>query len=296
MIRVTCPDCGRVGEYLPAFAGLKVKCKGCPGWIQLSQGDCESPQSCQECGFTVKSGRMADCPRCGKSFGATVPKEAVKRISEVRPFSHSAGETGAVWPRQHTTSPPIGPAGPAPLAADKKPELPQESGRFNPDLVPRERGRFREHVPRLRRLGARTLDAVISACLLVPGYLLALFVNSIGGEALQDSLDDEWYVILITCVALSFQIFFFFFNIYLLSTRGQTVGKWLLGIRVVQYRDGSRVGFVRGFLLRDGVTMFFFLFIPFVGVLYVWVNALWIFGEERSCLHDLIAQTAVEYV
>jgi hypothetical protein len=74
MLRVACAQCGRVGEYHPALAGTRVKCKGCPGWLQLTAGDDGQPQRCESCGFQVKIGRMNACPQCGKRFaGAPQP-------------------------------------------------------------------------------------------------------------------------------------------------------------------------------------------------------------------------------
>jgi hypothetical protein len=82
MIRVSCAECGRAGEFHPALAGTRVKCKGCPGWIQLSAGDDGHPQHCASCGFQLKVGRMNTCPQCGRRFDGAprspVPREEPK--------------------------------------------------------------------------------------------------------------------------------------------------------------------------------------------------------------------------
>ncbi|MBU2714117.1 RDD family protein [Zooshikella harenae] len=78
-------------------------------------------------------------------------------------------------------------------------------------------------------------------------------------------------------------------NTYLLSMRGQTIGKRILKISIVNYEDGGRVNFL---------SLIFFRYILFwfgnaiLGVLWL-IDASFIFGHERRCLHDLAANTKV---
>jgi uncharacterized RDD family membrane protein YckC len=81
-------------------------------------------------------------------------------------------------------------------------------------------------------------------------------------------------------------------QIYLVSTRGQTIAKRILGLRIVRYTDGSNPGFVRGWLLRAFVPSLIGV-LPMVGNLFTLVNYCFIFREDRRCLHDLIADTRV---
>ena len=71
------------------------------------------------------------------------------------------------------------------------------------------------------------------------------------------------------------------------SRNGQSIAKKLLGIKVVR-TDGSPVSLGRLFLLRNVVNGIISL-VP----LYGFVDALFIFGESRQCLHDRIAGTVV---
>ncbi len=73
MLRVTCPGCGNSGEYQPGMAGMRVKCKGCSGWVQLPSVGDDTPQRCMGCGFEVKVGQMMACPKCGAKFTAPAP-------------------------------------------------------------------------------------------------------------------------------------------------------------------------------------------------------------------------------
>ena len=77
----------------------------------------------------------------------------------------------------------------------------------------------------------------------------------------------------------------------LVQRNGQTIAKKMLGIKVVR-ADGSRASVGRIFWLRNFVVGLISV-IPFLGALFVLLDALWIFGEERRCLHDKIADTIV---
>jgi uncharacterized RDD family membrane protein YckC len=78
---------------------------------------------------------------------------------------------------------------------------------------------------------------------------------------------------------------------WLVATNGQSIGKRLVGIKVVR-TDGSRASFGRIFLLRNVVNGLPNL-VPYVGWLYQLVDPLMIYQESRQCLHDKIADTIV---
>lgn len=80
-------------------------------------------------------------------------------------------------------------------------------------------------------------------------------------------------------------------NGYLLMTRGQTVGKMLLGMRITR-RDGSAASPSRLIGLRYGVGWLLSA-LPFVGMFYALIDCLFIFRADRRCVHDLIADTIV---
>jgi uncharacterized RDD family membrane protein YckC len=78
------------------------------------------------------------------------------------------------------------------------------------------------------------------------------------------------------------------YQIHLAAQHGQSLGKRMLGIRVVR-SDGSKADAVRIILLRNVVPGF----INFACSLFGLVDALFIFTQERRCLHDIIADTKV---
>jgi uncharacterized RDD family membrane protein YckC len=80
-------------------------------------------------------------------------------------------------------------------------------------------------------------------------------------------------------------------NGYLLMSRGQTVGKLLLGMRITR-QDGSAATPGRVIGLRYGVGWLISA-VPVVGMIYALIDCLLIFRADRRCLHDLIADTIV---
>jgi uncharacterized RDD family membrane protein YckC len=79
--------------------------------------------------------------------------------------------------------------------------------------------------------------------------------------------------------------------IVLVYRNGQTIGKKLLGIKVAR-TDGSRASLARIFWLRNVLNSVITM-VPFFGPLYALVDACMIFGEQRRCCHDYIADTIV---
>ena len=81
-------------------------------------------------------------------------------------------------------------------------------------------------------------------------------------------------------------------QLFLLTRRGQSVGKLLLHLRIVRAPDNSPVGFLRAFLLRGSVP-FLIEQIPLLGFAFWVVDSCFIFRHDRRCLHDLLAGTKV---
>lgn len=73
---------------------------------------------------------------------------------------------------------------------------------------------------------------------------------------------------------------------------GQTLGKRMVGIRMVDYETGGPVPLGRLVLLRYLPVQLISL-VPVVGRILPLVDVLFIFGGEQRCLHDLIAGTKV---
>lgn len=90
---------------------------------------------------------------------------------------------------------------------------------------------------------------------------------------------------------------------YLLSTRGQTIGKRLVGIRIVDLQ-GRPAGFLSALVLRSlvfsvlisAVISFTSALVPFAGLAFFALDYLPMLGEDRRCVHDYFAGTQVRWV
>jgi uncharacterized RDD family membrane protein YckC len=122
---------------------------------------------------------------------------------------------------------------------------------------------------REKRLAAALIDGLLFA---VPGVL-------IGSRALPGPLAAVLALAALALAAL---------QIVLLARDGQTLGKKALGLRVVLLKTGENGGFRANVLLRVLVQA---LLCAVPG--YILADALFIFREDRRCLHDRLSGTVV---
>jgi uncharacterized RDD family membrane protein YckC len=161
------------------------------------------------------------------------------------------------------------------------------------DLVTATRGsRFLAFLVDLSPVLVMGIIGGIMAAVMAPGMLTGHFDPQGAGLA-----SFGLFFLVLGIFAIGWTIW----NIVLLYKYGQTVGKKVLGIRVVRM-DGSRVSFARFFFLRGlaiaiigaivggiGGAMHF----RFAGNIVTLADYLMIFGAARLCLHDRIADTQV---
>ncbi len=81
----------------------------------------------------------------------------------------------------------------------------------------------------------------------------------------------------------------FFIQGYYLSTLGQTFGKKVMKIKVVRYDNKRNGGFITNVSIRFVLGVLLLGMIPF----YPLVDFLFIFREDKRCIHNLIAGTCV---
>lgn len=148
------------------------------------------------------------------------------------------------------------------------------------------------------RLGAFVVDYILSVLATLPGFLIlgptfiSIFVAAASGQQPDFSALQAGSLMSGVLVLALGSIILLVIQIIMLSTRGQTIGKRMLGIRVVRYPDGSQAGFVHGWLLRNFLP-FLIQLVPWIGFAFWIVDACFVFTQERRCLHDLIAGTKV---
>lgn len=140
------------------------------------------------------------------------------------------------------------------------------------------------------RLGAFIIDYLLLMASMLPAGVILAFM-AYANQANLNGLETEWMLIGVGVVMFLMVLSFAIYQLYLISTTGQSLAKRWLGIKIVRI-DGSPAGFVHGVLLRSFVTGALGA-IPFIGWIISIVDPLMIFGEERRCLHDHIAGTRV---
>ena len=148
------------------------------------------------------------------------------------------------------------------------------------DFEPREQ----QLADRLMRLVAAIIDTIILIVVLIPVMFLGGYFSQIM-SGVQPSMAQQvmWSLI-------AFGLFVLIQGVPLNAT-GQTWAKKWLKMRIVDLQ-GNKPPFPKLIAARYLTTQLISL-IPIVGWLYVLVDCLFIFGEERRCVHDLIAGTRV---
>ena len=134
------------------------------------------------------------------------------------------------------------------------------------------------------RLAAAIIDGLILLFVLVPlmfagGYFSGIMQGQQPGFGTQ-----------LLWSLLSFALFIAIQGFPLAKT-GQTWGKKLLKLKIVDLA-GAKPDFVRLVGMRYGSTQLISL-VPIIGGIYVLVDVLFIFRDDRRCIHDLIAGTRV---
>jgi uncharacterized RDD family membrane protein YckC len=144
-----------------------------------------------------------------------------------------------------------------------------------------------ELASRWQRSGAALIDL---AALMAVIFLVPMLVLGIGPKDLFEKLGSDQRAQMLWIVPVVLVSWFAVVG-YLLVTRGQSLGKLLLGTRIVRC-DGSNASAARLIGLRS-VLPYLIAQIPIIGPLFGLLDGLWIFGKSRQCLHDKMADTIV---
>lgn len=123
--------------------------------------------------------------------------------------------------------------------------------------------------------GARLLAAIVDG---------AIFLGVVVVGAPLSAIGPDFFIVLTVLAVIGLVIV----QVVLLTKDGQTLGKRALKIRIVKRDTGQNGGFVPNVLLRlvlNGIIGW----IPLYGL----VDTLFIFREDRRCIHDMIAGTQV---
>ena len=156
-----------------------------------------------------------------------------------------------------------------------------------------------EKATRLSRFLAVLLDALIFGVPLMPFYsqMFGVMIRARGNPQLfasswQAAMSGSHVLMLLGWLV---NLALLVITAVLVYRNAQTIGKKLMGIKVAR-KDGSRASLARIFWLRNvvnGLLAFVLAFVPFIGAFYWLIDSCMIFGEQRRCCHDYIADTIV---
>lgn len=137
---------------------------------------------------------------------------------------------------------------------------------------------------RWSRLGASLIDSFIMMLFLMPMmYFFGWFELIANGE--QPSF---LYTLAFGLLGI---IIFIAVNLKFLIGNGQTIGKKLLNIKIVDM-DGAKAD-LQKHLLKRYATYFIPSQVPIVGGIFSFINILFIFRKDKRCVHDLAGGTQV---
>jgi uncharacterized RDD family membrane protein YckC len=89
------------------------------------------------------------------------------------------------------------------------------------------------------------------------------------------------------------------FNFFLLVTRGQSVGKLLVGIQIADFHNNKLLGPFRVIILRENLLLplivlsFWFPIASTFFTIAACIDLLWGLSDDRRCLHDLVSGSHV---
>jgi len=135
------------------------------------------------------------------------------------------------------------------------------------------------------RLGASLLDSLIMMVIVIPAMYFTGAFDDLTNPSPEPTLLYDLAIGLLGLVV------FLAINFKLLADSGQTIGKKIVGIQIVN-NNGEAATWGKNLFKRYAV---YFLpgQVPFIGQIFSLVNVLFIFGKDQKCIHDIAADTKV---
>ncbi len=215
--------------------------------------------SCPKCGFERQPGAV-ECPACGIIYARFDPERAAhRRMAAASDLYDATRPTAAVDPYR------------APMAAVTD---------VRPFAAATELAR------RFTRLAAQILDGLIYGAAVLVGMLPLMIFGGAATPPNEDTLVAVFLGLMLLAGGAIFVV-----NLYFLHRDGQTLGKKALKIRIVRTND-DRATLGRIFALRMLVPGVIGA-VPIVGPFFSLADVLFIFGDQRRCIHDYLADTKV---
>ena len=234
---------------------IEFRCNTCTKLLRIPDEHGGKSAQCPECG------NITQVPMVGSTDAQAPPQPAAEQPSSSfdETIAHDSSADGTPGP---STENPYAP----PRSA-----IPETQGpvarRLNLPLA-----------SRWKRLGGSILDSLVYLVAMAPGFIAMIFLEN-GPEELQIAA----LIFMFGCGAAVL-----IFNWYLITVTGQSIAKRMLGMRIVS-TGGELPGFLMGVLVRQLIPLIINQFCN----LFSLFDALFIFGEEKRCIHDYMAQTVV---
>ncbi len=257
---------------------------------------------CPQCGKTLRAkdsaaGRMAKCPSCQGVI--TIP--SIDEVYDAEEAGTDEAASGAEYGDSYD-SPAIPEEGrrACPACGEMIAEVAKKCRHcgeiFDAELKRQRRGTQRSsrsrrgNGPPIADLGKRFLgamaDGLAALLFMAPGIGLVIAANPDAPQPDEGLMIAGGVALFVGFLAL------LVINIYLLVTRSQTIGKYLMNTQIIDIETDEPAGFVKAWVLRSFVNGLIGA-IPYLGSCYSLIDILMIFSEERRCLHDQIAGTYV---
>ena len=138
---------------------------------------------------------------------------------------------------------------------------------------------------RWSRLAAALFDGALALC-----FNLVIF-HSLGlWEKLINAKQIDYSILL--WISIADIVFFLLLHGYSLHYYGQTLGKKLLKIAIVSF-DNDRILPISRLIVLRYLPIWVVSLIPILANIIPVIDALFIFRQDKRCIHDLIAGTKV---
>ncbi|CAH7339808.1 RDD family protein [Vibrio chagasii] len=134
------------------------------------------------------------------------------------------------------------------------------------------------------RFWAFIIDGLIYAAAMIP---VVLYTDLFDRAASNGTIDLHEQIM----VFVYGWVMFLLCHGYLLQNKGQTIGKNVMEIAIVDM-DGKQLGLFN-IVIKRILPMSIFVYIPVVGQYISTLDYLFALRKDRRCLHDLIAGTQV---
>lgn len=129
---------------------------------------------------------------------------------------------------------------------------------------------------------------------LLQGWISAALISSVEVNLVLFRFQRGTYSFAYLSFAISLIIsigVFLLLNTYLLSTKGQTIGKLVMGTQIRSERDDLAP--ISDLILKRYAPTWLAICVPYAGGLYLLLDMLAIFRKNHKCFHDEIAGTKV---